>query len=239
MWGNLSIGRAFLLAVADIAPPRGSGWSLEVDGGGASRVLTEAAHRRLEELARKLEDGPVVERGTVTGELRAIDFARRQITILHPSESRELECSYSVADEVVLINQRLSLVHVTGRLIRDASGRIASIDEVDKIEIYDASPIEMGRIETTGGAIRPRQGLRFEPVQDPEAAGQWMTVEYPELDLLVTASTRSTLVDAVRDEIAFLWEQYVMDAATPLSASGRALRDKLRALFEEVADAAR
>ena len=124
-------------------------------------------------------------------------------------------------------------------MIRDASGRIASIDEVDKIEIYDASPIEMGRIETTGGAIRPRQGLRFEPVQDPEAVGQWMTVEYPELDLLVTASTRSTLVDAVRDEIAFMWEQYVMDAATPLSASGRALRDKLRALFEEVADAAR
>lgn len=233
------IGRAFLLAVADIAPPRGSGWSLEVAGGGASRVLTETAHRRLEELARKLEDGPVVERGTVTGELRAIDFARRQITILHPLESRELECSYSAADEMVLINQRLSLVHVTGRLIRDASGRIASIDEVDKIEIHDASPIEMGRIETTAGAIRPRQGLRFEPVQDPEAAGQWMTVEYPELDLLVTAPTRSTLVDAVRDEIAFLWEQYVMDVATPLSASGRALRDKLRALFEEVADAAR
>ena len=75
--------------------------------------------------------------------------------------------------------------------------------------------------------------------KDPEAAGQWMTVEYPELDLLVTASTRSTLVDAVRDEIAFLWEQYVMDVATPLSASGRALRDKLLALFEEVADATR
>ena len=234
-----AVGRAFLLAVAGIAPPRGSGWSLEVAGRGASRVLTETAHRRLEELARRLEDGPVIERGTVTGELRAIDFARRQITILHPSESRELECSYSVADEVVLINQRLSLVHVTGRLIRDASGRIASIDEVDKIEIYDASPIEVGRIETTGGAIRPRHGLRFEPFQDSEAASQWMTVEYPDLDLLVTAPTRSALVDAVRDEIAFLWEQYVADAISPLSSSGRALRDKLQSLFEGVADAAR
>lgn len=234
-----AVGRAFLLAVAGIAPPRGSGWSLEVAGSGASRVLTETAHRRLEELARKLEDGPVVERGTVTGELRAIDFARRQITILHPAESRELECSYSVADEVVLINQRLSLVHVTGRLIRDASGRIASIDEVDNIEIYDASPIELGRIETAAGAIRPRQSLRFDPFQDPDAASQWMTVEYPELDLLVTAPTRSALVDAVRDEIAFLWEQYVADATSVLSASGRTLRDKLQSLFEGVADAAR
>lgn len=234
-----AIGRAFLLAVAGIAPPRGSGWSLEVAGDGASRVLTETAHRRLEELARRLEDGPIIERGTVTGELRAIDFARKQITVLHPAEARELACSYSVADEVVLINQRLSLVHVTGRLIRDASGRVASIDEVDKIEIYDASPIEMGRIETTTGAIRPRQGLRFEPFQDPEAVGQWMTVEYPELELFVTASTRSALVDAVRDEIAFLWEQYVMDVTTPLSASGQALRDKLYSLFEEVVDVAR
>lgn len=234
-----AVGRAFLLAVAGIAPPRGSGWALEVSGGGTSRVLTETAHRRLEDLARKLEDGPVVERGTVTGELRAIDFARKQITILHPAESRELECSYSVADEVVLINQRLSLVHVTGRLIRDASGRVASIDEVDKIEIYDASPIELGRIETAVGAIRPRQMLHFEPFQDPEAASQWMTVEYPELDLLVTASTRSALVDAVRDEIAFLWEQYVADTESRLSSSGQALRDKLESLFEGVADAAR
>lgn len=234
-----AVGRAFLLAVAGIAPPRGSGWSLEVAVSGASRVLTEAAHRRLEDLARKLEDGPVIERGTLTGELRAIDFARKQITILHPAESRELECSYSVADEVVLINQRLSLVHVTGRLIRDASGRVASIDEVDKIEIYDASPIELGRIETMAGAIRPRQGLRFDPFQDPEAASQWMTVEYPELDLLVTASTRSALVDAVRDEIAFLWEQYVADATSRLSPSGQALRDKLQSLFEGVVDATR
>lgn len=234
-----AVGRGFLLAVAGIAPPRGSGWSLEVAGGGASRVLTETAHRRLESLARRLEDGPVVERGTVTGELRAIDFARRQITILHPVESRELECSYSVADEVVLINQRLSLVHVTGRLIRDVSGRIASIDEVDTIEIYDASPIEVGRIETTVGAIRPRQGLRFEPFQDPEAASQWMTVEYSELDLLVTAPTRSALVDEVRDEIAFLWEQYVADPTGRLSPSGQALRDKLQSLFEGVDDATR
>lgn len=234
-----AVGRAFLLSVAGIAPPRGSGWSLEVSGGGSSRVLSETAHRRLEELARRLEDGPVIERGTVTGELRAIDFARRQITILHLAESRELECSYLVADEVILINQRLSLVHVTGRLIRDASGRIASIDEVDKIEIYDASPIEVGRIETTAGAIRPRQTLRFEPFQDTEADSQWMTVEYPALDLLVTASTRSALVDAIRDEIAFLWEQYVADVTGPLSASGRVLRDKLQSLFEGVADAAR
>lgn len=234
-----AIGRAFLVAVSGIAPPRGSGWSLEVRGMGKTRILGENAHRRLEELARLLEDGPVVERGTVTGELRAIDFARKQITVLHPAESRELECSYSEADEVALINQRLSLVHVTGRLIRDASGRIASIDEVDRIEIFDASPIEIGRIETTGGAIRPRQLLRLEPLQDPDAGSQWMTAEYPALDLQVTAPTRSALVDAVRDELAFLWEQYVVDTASPLSPSGHRLRATLVSLFEEVAHAAR
>ena len=166
-----------------------------------------------------------MERGTVTGELRAIDFANKRITILHPVELRELECSYSITDEVALINQRLSLVHVTGRLIRDASGRIASIDEVDRIEIFDASPIEIGRIETPAGAIRPRQALRFDPFHDTEAGNQWMTVEDAEFGLLVNASTRGALVDALRDEIAFLWEQYVVDNTTPLSASGAALRE--------------
>lgn len=233
-----TIGRGFLLAVSGIAPPRGSGWSLEVSARGKRRILGEDAHRRLEELARRLEDGPIVERGTVTGELRAIDFARKQITVLHPAESRELECSYSEADEVALINQRLSLVHVTGRLIRDASGRIASIDEVDRIEIFDASPIEIGRIETAGGAIRPRQPLRLDPFQDPEAGSQWMTAGYPDLGMEVTAPTRSALVDAIRDEFAFLWEQYVVDTASPLSPSGQSLRTTLVSLFEEVADAA-
>lgn len=234
-----AVGRAFLLSVAGIAPPRGSGWSLEVGSGGGSRILTETAHRRLEELARRLEDGPVVERGTVTGELRAIDFARKQITILYPPESRELECSYSLADELTLINQRLSLVHVTGRLIRDSSGRIASIDEVDKIEVFDSSPIEVGRIETSAGAIRPRHALRLTPYQEEEAVSQWMSVEHPDLELLVTAPTRSALVDAVRDEIAFLWDQYVVDTATRLSQSGQQLRNTLQSLFEEVVDATR
>lgn len=235
-----AIGRAFLLAVSGVAPPRGSGWSLEVTRDDtAPRILTENAHRRLEDLARLLEDGPIIERGTVTGELRAIDFARKQITILYSVDARELDCSYSVADEIALINQRLSLVHVTGRLIRDASGRVASIDEVDKIEAYDASPIEVGRVETAAGALRPRRGLRFEPFQAPEASSQWMTVEFPELDLVVTAPTRSALVDAIRDEIAFLWEQYVLDAMTPLSPSGRALRENLQAYFEVVTDASR
>ena len=235
-----AVGRAFLLAVSGVAPPRGSGWSLEVSGDDTPPIiLTENAHRRLEALARLLEDGPIVERGTVTGELRAIDFSRKQITILYPVDARELDCSYSVADEIALINQRLSLVHVTGRLIRDASGRVASIDEVDKIETYDASPIEVGRIEATSGAIRPRRPLRLEPAQEPEADSQWMTVNYPELGLVVTAPTRSALVDAVRDEIAFLWEQFVLDDITPLSPSGQALRNSLQTYFQVVTDATR
>lgn len=234
-----AIGRAFLLAVSGIAPPRGSGWSLEVRGGQIpTRVLTENAHRRLEDLARQLEDGPIVERGTITGELRAIDFARKQITILYPIDARELDCSYSVADEITLINQRMSLVHVTGRLIRDVSGRVASIDEVDKIEIFDSSPIEVGRVEAASVVLRPRRALQFAITQDEEASSQWLSIDYPELGLVVTAPTRSALVDAVRDEIAFLWEQYVIDEVTPLSAGGAELRGKLLEHFEVVANAA-
>ena len=81
--------------------------------------------------------------------------------------------------------------------------------------------------------------LRLEPLQDPDAGCQWMTAEYPDLDLQVTAPTRSALVDAVRDELAFLWEQYVLDTASPLSPSGGRLRATLLSLFEEVANAAR
>jgi hypothetical protein len=234
-----AIGRAFLLAVSGIVPPRGSGWSLEVRGNDeVGRVLTEDAHRRLEDLARLLEDRPVIERGTVTGELRAIDFSRKQITILHLVDGRELECTYSVDDEITLINQRLSLVHVTGRLIRDAAGRVSSIDEVDKIEPFDDSPIQIGRVDTSEGQLQPRRPLVFQPAHDPEANHQWLSVEYEPFGLLITAPTRSLLVDAIRDEIAFLWDEYVADAQAELSPGAHTLREELRVHFE-VADAAR
>ena len=233
-----AVGRAFLLAVSGIVPPRGSGWSLEVRGDDAvRRTLTEDAHRRLEELARILEARPVVERGTVTGELRAIDFSRKQITILHLVDARELECSYSVDEEITLINQRLSLVHVTGRLIRDVAGRVSSIDEVDKIEPYDASPIRVGRVDTSQGQLQARQPLVLELQHDPEANRQWMSVDYAPLGLLVTAPTRGLLVDAIREEIAFLWEEYVLDPEAEFSPGALALRAELLSHFEVVANA--
>lgn len=235
-----AIGRAFLLAVSGVVPPRGSGWSLEVRGDDAQRrILTEDAHRRLEELARLLEERPVVERGTLTGELRAIDFSRKQITILHLVDARELECSYAVDEEITLINQRLSLVHVTGRLIRDVAGRVSSIDEVDKIEPYDVSPIHVGRVDTSQGQLQSRRPLVLEPRHDPESHRQWMSVEYAPLGLLVTAPTRGLLVDALREEIAFLWEEYVLDQQAELSPGALALRAELRNQFEVIAHAAR
>jgi len=234
-----AVGRAFLLAVSGVAPPRGSGWSLELTADDrVSRILTEDAHRRLEDLVKQLEDGPLIEKGTVTGELRAIDFARKQITILHPVDDRELECSYSVADEITLINNRLSLVHVTGRLIRDVSGRISMIDEIDKIEPLDLSPIEVGRVETSVGILRAIHKIALTPVLAPEANSQWMTAEFEPLGLMVTAATRSTLVDAIRDELAFLWEEYVSDPSG-LSESGNQLRNQLIAHFEVVSNASR
>lgn len=234
-----AVGRALLLAVSGIVPPRGSGWSLEVHGPDSdSRILTEDAHRRLEELARQLEESPLVERGTITGELRAIDFARKLITILHPGDNRELDCVYAVDDEIVLINQRLSLVHVTGRLIRDRSERISSIDEVDKIETYDVSSIHIGRIDTVHGQLLARRPLVFDPQVDAEANQQWMYVKHEPLALLVTAPTRSMLVDMLRDEIAVLWAEYVVDQA-PLTAGAQALRHQLTDYFEVAANAPR
>ena len=230
-----AVGKSFLLAVSGIVPPRGSGWSLEInDDQRVSHVLTEDAHRRLEDLARDLDQGAVTERGTVTGELRAIDFARKQITILHPVGDRELSCSYIGSDEIELIDQRLSLVHVTGRLIMDASGRVSAIDEVDRIEPFDLSPIEVGRVNCSASTIRPTSPLVLMTQEDPDAFHQWMVVEYEPLGLVVTAPTRSALVDAVREEIAFLWDEYVISDDAPLSAGATRLRGRLQDHFEVV-----
>ena len=73
--------------------------------------------------------------------------------------------------------------------------------------------------------------------EGPEAFHQWMVVEYEPLGLVVTALTRSALVDAVREEIAFLWDEYVISDDAPLSAGATRLRGRLQDHFE-VVDAA-
>jgi hypothetical protein len=80
--------------------------------------------------------------------------------------------------------------------------------------------------------------ISFTPTQDPEAYSQWMSVEYAPLGLVVTAPTRSTLVDAIREELAFLWEEYVADSS-PLEIGAHALRNQLVNHFEVVHDASR
>jgi nicotinate-nucleotide pyrophosphorylase len=66
-------------------------------------------------------------------------------------DNRELTCSYVADEELELIENRRQLVHVTGRVIKDASGRIKSIEEVDKIEAVNLDPIVVGSVTTRRG----------------------------------------------------------------------------------------
>lgn len=232
-WGV--VGRAFVTNLVRIVPPVGSGWSTRVrDSQGQRHVLDEDVRRKTESLIRQITNPPTTETGTVTGELRAINFAERSITILHPADDRELKCSYLPEDEITLIENRLSLVHVTGRLIRDASGRIKSIEEVDRIEPYDLSPIRMSGIDIGHGRLLARQPLELIVNDDPETDHQWLTVEYTPLSILVTAATRAQAVESLHAEIAMLWTEYVEDQGTDLSPSGQALKAALQHHFKMV-----
>jgi hypothetical protein len=133
---------------------------------------------------------------------------------------------------------RRDQIHVTGRVILDNLGRPSRVDEVEKIERLDLSPIEVTRLDFAGTMLRARAPVLLFLVQEEEAAHQWLTLVPNTLGLQTVAPTRSQLVDAVRDEIRLLWREFVREDDRNLTASGIALKRVLVETFEEVAHAA-
>jgi hypothetical protein len=144
---------------------------------------------------------------TITGELVAIAFDERKLSLRYPPTSQEIECIYEEDAEDEMLENRRQFVQVTGKFTLDKDGHPTKLTECTLIEPLDLSPIILNDVTYEERRFRFGTKKIFEVRQEPEEK-QYLIVEDPKLEMLVYGRTRDDLIDEIGAHIGHLWIEY-------------------------------
>lgn len=221
-------------AFLQLAPRPGSGWRLEISRNGATVRMDDNWQRLVRKMYTPAEAEP--DRETVNGELIEINFADRQITILPKGSNRELRVTYQDSMEDLLLENRKSIIQITGRVSRDENGEIKNMFDLESIGTLDLSPLEVNEVEFDGVRLRFKETVRLQPRLNPDNP-QFVSIEDPTLGLDVFAGTVSELLDEVAEDVVVLWRHYALAPDAELAPKALRLKRHLLAVLEEIPDA--
>jgi hypothetical protein len=227
--------RRFMLdALAQAMPDPRSEITLEIMAHGRRLLQSTQAHAFLEAQRRPLMS--TASAGVVNGELTEIDFAGRHITLRLLGVRRDITCSYEDSVEPTLLEHPRELIQVFGSVAFDETGVPKAIEAVEYIRPIEDEELPVEPFMAQDRKLRPRIPLKLTIQFDRE--DQLFTAKVPELGLETAAETRDEAVDAVAAELRLLWRKYALEDDARLSEGARQLKEKLRAAFQEVQDAA-
>lgn len=227
-----AIRRRVIDAFQQLAPKPGSGWRLDLAKNGKQVRLDDTWQSSIRRMYTLTEAEP--DRETINGELIEINFADRQITIIPVGSNRRLQITYPEDLEDVLLENRRSLIQVTGRLLRGEDEEVKKMFDLESIGPLDLSPLEITEVEHKGVRLRLRKPLHLQPklgVENPH----FVTIEEARLGLDAFAGTVSELVDEVAESLVFGWRNYASADEKDLSPKAIELKHSLRAAMYEVA----
>lgn len=212
-------------AFRTMLPKAGATWKLGVSRPQAEEItLTGDCVRNISTLKERLRQHETVAQ-TITGNLQAMDFEARKITILYPENNRELECFYDEELEPELWETRRGLVQVTGTVVVDAEDFPIKIQDVESIQPLDLSDFDIREVAYGESVLRFRPPLVLTP--ELTESKQHMTLRHDELDIDVIASTREELLVELHEQIGILWRNYAEADDAVLSPKARELKQHL------------
>jgi hypothetical protein len=173
------------------------------------------------------------DRETVNGELIEINFADRQITILPIGSNRQLRVTYQDAMEDLLLENRKSIIQITGRVSRDENNEIKNMFDLESIGTLDLSPLEVNEVEYEGLRLRFKEAVRLQPRLNDDNP-QFVSVEDPGLGLDSFAGTVGDLLDEVAEDLVVVWKHYAKAPDADLSPKALELKHRLLAAMDEV-----
>lgn len=219
--------RKLLLGIASGFLPSGD-WTLKLSSGQlCAEVDAMSRATTLEWLAL---DNPNVD-VDVIGELIAIKFESKTITIKYPPTGKHLEATYDLELEETLFSERRGMVQVSGTATLDDEASPIELTEVNAIRPVDLSPIAVTSVDRGDLHLRAREPLYITPTLSSDDS-QLFEATYDHLGIDAFASTREKLVAAIQDEIAFLWECYANEDPSRLASDAQVLRQHLTSAFE-------
>jgi len=173
------------------------------------------------------------DRETINGELIEINVADRQITIVPVGSNRRLQITYPEDLEDVLLENRRSLIQVTGRVLRDENEEVKKMFDLESISPLDLSPLEINEVEHGGVRLRLREPLHLQPRL---GAGNphFLTVEEASSGLDAFAGTVSEIVEEVAESLVVGWRNYAQAPDAELSRKALSLKHNLLAAMDQV-----
>jgi hypothetical protein len=222
--------RYALREIQSTLPRADEKWTWELGVADTKTTVTTTFADTIEEWLASREDTVHL---AVIGQLIRFDFEARQMTIKHPATGRKLSVVYDAAREDALLQQRLHNIQVEGDVILDTHGFPAEIVSVESTRSVDLSPLKIQSVEIEGGRLEPREALEFTPSLD-KATSQLYEVTDEVLGIDASSHTREGLIEAIHDEIRFLWLSYAKEDPVRLAPSAQDLAARLRAEFNEV-----
>jgi len=226
----------FVEAIRSMSPAQGSGIKAGISQpGGLLKVALETLHERSRTCLSSTAD-PERQLRTVTGRLSEIQFDDRKIKLVYPANNRELECTYSEALEEMLLERPRELIQVTGEVIMDENDLPKKIINVGNIEEVDLTPFYLQSIEYNGRIFEFLKPLQLTPELDETQ--QLYCLEEQDLGIDVYAYTRDQLDVELKEQIAFLWDDYAQAPDEELADAAIRLKQNLLAAVREVPRAA-
>ena len=163
---------------------------------------------------------------------KGIDFDEKKITITYPVNHKALDCFYNEEIENMLFDNRRELVQVIGKVILDENEQPKKITDVISIQDIDLTPIELDDIIYNNKTkLHFKKSIVLTPTLDDTK--QLYTINYPEIGLNAFAYTRQEIMDDIKSDIIYLWEEYVK-SDDKLSEDAEILKNNLKDIIEEV-----
>lgn len=226
-----AIRRRVVDAFQQLAPKPGSGWRLDLAKNGTVVHLDDSWQSSIRRMYALAETEP--DRETINGELIEINFADRQITIVPVGSNRRLQITYPEDLEDVLLENRRSLIQVTGRVLRDENEEVKKMFDLESIGPLDLSPLEISEVNYGGVRLHLHEPLRLQPRLDRENP-YFLTVEEARFGLDAFAGTVSELVEEVAESLVVGWRNYAQTPDAELSRKALDLKRNLLAAMDEV-----
>mgnify|MGYP001628241693 CR=1 FL=1 len=210
---------------------QGGHYTLAVqDGNGRTIASSVAATASLERL-RQARLSPDT-RSIVTGYFNKIDFKERKLSLLLPASQRLISCIYDEEIEAVLLDNARDLIQVVGTIELDEHGipqRITDVQEVhpvntDDIDVIDLLPAHLK--SASRNTIHVSVNLSDDK--------QTYFASLAELGIDHAAYTRDDLIEGLKAEISFLWEDIAREEDENLAPKAVSLKAELHRHFKEI-----
>lgn len=219
--------KRILRSLDSYCPRKGDGWTLKIGTKQDAPYFPLTPESR-NMIVRALQE-PQVENLTVTGELVRLHLDENRLGIYYEPTHKVLDCFYDEELEDFVINNLRGLIQVTGQVQLDEDGEPAKIVHVSEIQELDLSPLQLAQVSTpkvTLQAIRPMEVV-------PIFENQEVIIEMPQFGIIATGATREEAIEALQDDLAWLWLEYACAPDDQLSADARNLKNELKELFKE------